>query len=456
MRHLIYLSLTIAVMMLCGSACNKMEDDLFEKDPATRMDEKMADFRRVMNNNTYGWAIYTCNATYQRHASGQAFAVRFDSIWSTFYSSSSTAYLPDYWGQTNDSIRSMYSLKMDNGVVLSFDTYNGYFHYYADQSDYFSDDLQSDFEFVLNRYSQNEDTIFGYSKIKHLPFMMIKMYMPAPDYQSTCDGMSNYQPYNCMIQFGDSVFQARFLGGYKNFEFWHDEYLTKGGDGDLHTYANLTTGIYMIENINYLGYTVTEFRLNETKDLYVSVESPDVKIKPNPLVDYMLINGNEYYYFGIANTSDTWHQLLLKTGEVLDKDGRCPTTIFKRAQFAFEEDRLSLYFNRWELESNQVRYPLQYERVSDNKIRIMWDGTENSSRDYTFYEAGLYVFLDKLFPKGQWVTYCCETAGGTAWNPSSIHFYKEDEPDYYINTNGDYRYEFRNPYAYGYIFSDDH
>ena len=115
----------------------------------------MADYRRVFNNNKYGWALYTDNPTYGRHPSVATYAVKFDQVYSTFYKSISTVRLPGV--ADKDSVVSMYSFKMDNGIVLSFDTYNGFFHYYADQSQYFAQDLQGDFEFCLDRYSENED-----------------------------------------------------------------------------------------------------------------------------------------------------------------------------------------------------------------------------------------------------------------------------------------------------------
>ena len=143
-------------------------------------------------------ALYTDNPTSGRHPAVYTFAVKFDQYYSTFYQSSTTQRLANPDDRAADSIRSMYSFKMDNGIVLSFDTYNGFFHINADQSQYFSGDLQGDFEFCLERYSENEDTIFGHGKTKLLPFVMIKMPCKAPEYQVRTDSIQNYfSPYNC-------------------------------------------------------------------------------------------------------------------------------------------------------------------------------------------------------------------------------------------------------------------
>ena len=66
-------------------SCQMKEDDLFSEDPATREDNWMADYRRVFNNNEYGWALYTDNPTYGHHPRPSTYAVKFDSIWANFY-----------------------------------------------------------------------------------------------------------------------------------------------------------------------------------------------------------------------------------------------------------------------------------------------------------------------------------------------------------------------------------
>ena len=123
----IYRSITLAALTATMMAsCQMKEDDIFDIDPATRQDNWMAEYRRVFNNNEHGWALYTSQPTYGRHPSVQAFAVRFDQERCTFYKSSATGSLPGMAGV--DSVQSLYSFKMDNGIVLSFDTYNAFFH----------------------------------------------------------------------------------------------------------------------------------------------------------------------------------------------------------------------------------------------------------------------------------------------------------------------------------------
>lgn len=142
------------------------------------------------------------------------YAVRFDQQYCTFYKSASTQNIPNMAGV--DSVVSTYSFKADNGIVLSFDTYNDFFHYGADQSEFFSQDLQGDFEFCLDRFSENEDTIFGHTKTKGLPIFLLKMKMRAEDYQRESDEVSQYSAYNCITIIDGDTINTRFLTGYRN------------------------------------------------------------------------------------------------------------------------------------------------------------------------------------------------------------------------------------------------
>lgn len=117
MRKIFYIVAAACIFASFMTSCQLKEDDLFDIDPATRQDNWMADYRRVFNNNEYGWALYTSQPTYGRHPSIATFAVKFDQEMCTFYRSSATSRIPS--AALKDSVQSTYSLKMDNGIVLS-------------------------------------------------------------------------------------------------------------------------------------------------------------------------------------------------------------------------------------------------------------------------------------------------------------------------------------------------
>lgn len=448
MKKILYFTAVALTGSLAVTSCDKMEDDIFAKDPATRQDEQMADFRRVFNNNENGWCVYlTQNSGGGRHPSCMAFAVKFDPTWCTFYSSSETSRLPEFWGQTDIETKSLYSLKMDNGVVLSFDSYNPFFHYYADMSDLFDKEAQSDFEFVLDRYSQNEDTIFGYTKVKCLPYMMVKMDRPAKEYQKACDDVAGIAPYDLNIHIAGEELPARFLSGYKNLMIWK-EGMDRSKDGELHTYGCMPNGIHLLEPIEHKGHIIDEFVLNENRDRFISRFDADDYLHPQPVCSKLFVDGNEDFYFGMFNVSSGMKDLLLATGDALNKDGRMPANSYYYAQIAYEEGVFSLYLNRWFGKGGgECSFILDHEIVDDFTVKVKWNG-QYQGLDY-LYDAGLKVLVDKMFPKDQWVEYTFDVLEGNVWTPSKMKFSMKDDPSIYIETDGYYRY-----YYYGNIFNE--
>lgn len=419
--------LVIPVIAALIPSCQMKEDDLFDIDPATRQDNWMAEYRRVFNNNEYGWALYTDNPTFGRHPQVQTFAVRFDQENCTFYKSSSTAHIPNV--SMLDSVVSQYSFKMDNGIVLSFDTYNAFFHVYADQSQYFSQDLQGDFEFCLDRFSTNEDTIFGRGKTKQLPFFMVKMKMRPEEYQKLSDEIDSYAPYNCvMICQGDTML-ARFLAGYHNLLVYFPD--TEGGEDveHMYSYGNLTNGIYLLENFEYKGTTVVEMELNKETCEFVD-KLTGAKIGPRPFCDYLLEDDNDdSWFFGYSGlgsyTKGEWD----KTREELAASGKySPDDLHYICLHPDGKGGMSLLVNEWH-GNDECYYQMELRKVSDDEIAVRYTGKETSGRDFSFYDAGLKYIVDAFATQDSWRTYKITYKEGNAMMPTGFIFTDESNPD---------------------------
>ena len=431
----------------CGMAatlasCEMKEDDLFSVDPANRADAWMADYRRVFNNNTYGWALYTDNPTYGRHPAVYTFAVKFDQYYSTFYQSSTTQRLANPNDRTADSIQSMYSFKMDNGIVLSFDTYNGFFHVNADQSQYFSQDLQGDFEFCLERYSENEDTIFGHGKTKLLPFVMIKMPCQAPEYQVRTDSIqANYSPYNCSFVCAGDTLPARFLSGYQNLMIWM-EGDDPSIDGHLYSYGNLIGGIYLLEPIDYKGYTIREFKLNADKSGYDDVNGL-AYIIPKPMADYF-ITDEEYdsRFWGYSccgpYTQEEWD----KARAALNRSRYNSSNLVYMCLSSDGHGNIELVVNMW-YGSGEIHFPLEMKKVDNDHIALKWTGEETSGLGYKIYPLGFNYILDAIAPKDEFKTFSVSSQGGSKMSPSELTLIDESNPDnwFFFGTNWRYYHQ---------------
>lgn len=425
MKSLFKYILTAAAVLAFISSCQMKEDDIFDLDPATREDNWMAEYRRVFNNNEYGWALYSNNPTYGHHPHPSTYAVKFDSIWANFYYVTNNN-LPGV--NVGDTLRSLYSFKMDDGIVLSFDTYNKWFHNGADQSQYFSKDLQGDFEFCLDRYSENEDTIFGRGKTKQLPFLMIKMHMPAADYQAAADQMNAYEPYNCVFICAGDTLQARFLSGYHNLSLYYpDEGATEATEHD-YSYCNLVNGVYMLENIVYKGVTVKELRMNPDGDGFTDING-NAKIGPKPFYDYFAGD------FEDDGTFTGYSQLGSYTKGEWDKMRKALTASGKYnpddlAYCLLEpngDGSLALMFNKW-YGSGEIYFYCDVKKISNDEIAVRYTGKEKSGLGFNCYDAGFKYAVDAFAPRDGWRVYKISLAGGNPMSPDGFVWTDESNP----------------------------
>lgn len=435
MRKIFYIVAAACIFASFMTSCQLKEDDLFDIDPATRQDNWMADYRRVFNNNEYGWALYTSQPTYGRHPSIATFAVKFDQEMCTFYRSSATSRIPS--AALKDSVQSTYSLKMDNGIVLSFDTYNDSFHYYADQSEYFSQDLQADFEFCLDRYSENEDTIFGRGKTKQLPFMMVKMKTTPQEYQKLSDEIDSYVATNCVMIIEGDTLQASSLSGYKNLLLYFPD--EEGGEPveHMYSYGNLVNGIYLIENIKYKGTTVVEMALDRDKGTF-SDPRTGAKIQGRALTDYFIVDDNyDNMFFGYSGLGSYTKQEWDKARSAVDASGKFSSSSLVYINFEpYGDGTMDLVINKW-YGIDEVHYPMELKKISDDEIAVRRTGGESSGRDYSFYDSGLKYIVDAFAKTDTWTTYKITFREGLSMNPVGLELTDESNPDnsYYIENN---------------------
>lgn len=432
------ITLSFCLALLALSGCQMKEDDLFDVDPANRADAWMADYRRVFNNNKYGWALYTDNPTSGRHPAVYTYAVRFDQYYSTFYRTSGTGNLPAVVGI--DSIQSMYSFKMDNGIVLSFDTYNGFFHYYADQTQYFSQDLQGDFEFCLDSYSENEDTIFGHGKTKLLPFVMIKLPVKPVDYQEACDSIkSYYAPYRCSFVCAGDTLTAQFLSGYQNLNIWM-EGDDPSIDGHLYSYGNLVGGIYFLEPIEYKGNIIKEMRIKTDKSGYDDINGlAEIIAKP---MSHYFTRDQEYdsRFWGYSCcgpwTKGEWD----KAKDALNKSGKYnPNNLVYMCMSTDGRGGIELIVNMW-YGSGEIHFPLEMKELGNDKIGLKWTGKETSGLGYSIYDLGFNYILDAIAPKDDFKIFRVSSQGGSKMTPSELTLIDESNPDNWFFFGTNWRY----------------
>ena len=120
----IYRALLIAVCaMFTFTSCVKEEGNLFEKSAPVRLNEALANAQKVLTTAENGWVMYYYPGRSSREKGGYMYTMVFTdeevTVGSELFSEEYT---------------SLYSMSKDDGPVISFDTNNHAFHYFATPS----------------------------------------------------------------------------------------------------------------------------------------------------------------------------------------------------------------------------------------------------------------------------------------------------------------------------------
>lgn len=163
MKRLLYLFTALCLMALPAamlSSCGASEeDDLFPESAAQRLNHGVEGLRQQLIDSPNGWVIQYL--PYNGNIGGTNIAAKFtdkDVTMSTDmeFSNSSTN---EVW-PVGTELTSGYSVKSEQGVILSFDTYNLFLHNWTEPKGSSNPyGYQGDYEFVYLYASENGDTL---------------------------------------------------------------------------------------------------------------------------------------------------------------------------------------------------------------------------------------------------------------------------------------------------------
>lgn len=133
-------------------SCRTRVDDLFDLTASQRLAESMKECRENLQGSENGWMIHYFPSA-DREFGGTSFTAVFDE---EGYVTMTGEIALEVTGDINETKRSLYSLKTSSSVVLSFDTYNDYLHYYSDPDPHGGNQFGGDFEFIYLRGNSSE------------------------------------------------------------------------------------------------------------------------------------------------------------------------------------------------------------------------------------------------------------------------------------------------------------
>ena len=141
--------------LCCGAAaaltaCTDEVEDKFDQTASARLSATIDHARSVLRSAEYGWEFEYYPGAGLDYG-GLVYTVRFDSLTCTV----GCSLIPD------STVTSHYRLTNDNGPVLTFDTYNELFHYYATPSSSEYEAKGGEFEFVIDSIGTDLITLYG-------------------------------------------------------------------------------------------------------------------------------------------------------------------------------------------------------------------------------------------------------------------------------------------------------
>ena len=212
----IFLLALVAVSALSLSSCKNEIDEIFDDDAVARLDAAKVEYTNILTDNGGKWQLeYYANSKEPGYIYVMTFkndgSVTISGMnkWISYANGSSTTGTISYGSAT-----SLWEVIADNGPVLSFNSFNKYFHLFADPEDIPStsdeDDVETgyghegDYEFDLMKYSN--DTLYITGKKHGIDMIMTRI-----------DANYDDEVYmNEVVAMADSFFNAKIPYVYIN------------------------------------------------------------------------------------------------------------------------------------------------------------------------------------------------------------------------------------------------
>lgn len=265
-RALAFLPFYLLTFLLF-SACAHEEDDLFPESAAQRINHSVAEWKQVLADDPNGWVMEYLPA--DGSYGGYLFTVKLNgteavigTVDVTFNDAEGYSYPPG----TEET--SKYSVKAEQGVILSFDTYSQFFHFFSGpQGSSAPDGYQGDYEFVLNTTSADGDTVYMKGKKYGNDIRMYKL-----------SGMDSKEFVDRVVQVRTGLWATDFSG----IQVGDKEFPVKVGRNMVITTDTTTSetssvplfftpnGFHLYKPVTLNGNTFQDFNMDEDRQAIVA------------------------------------------------------------------------------------------------------------------------------------------------------------------------------------------
>ncbi len=325
MRYKIYGIAAAALLALALSGCSNEEDDIFSGSSAERLSQGAIDAATQLESSPAGWAMeyYPTDDTTDPYGLGYLLLTRFDSDGSTTMAMnnefSNNAYLED---------TSAWEVITDNGIVLTYNTYNKCIHAFCDPEDidftYSTDETgygcEGDYEFIIvdDLTDMSPEYVMLKGKKRGM-YIRLSRLEEGTDFESYLDDVLNFNntlfssaaPNYLLLTVGGDKMQVDDVStGMPNiYEFGTDAVANESYHPFLVTKHN---GEYHFrfrdEFTSPNGFTTQELVYNEEQDCFVDPDDETTTLGGPAPADFLISemqDGNRWQLLRTSDMSDT-------------------------------------------------------------------------------------------------------------------------------------------------------
>lgn len=365
--HLTFLWLAIVAAF---TACKNEVDDVFDKSSAQRATEAISSCRQTLVGATNGWVMeYYGDTQY----GGYNVLAKFDD--NSLVTVQNEAY------QSNKTFTSHFKLEQSQGVILSFDGYNDAFHYFSDPNnpDGIGDNgkgMLGDFEFRVLKVSADSILLRGK---KHYSYVVMKPLKEGASWKDYLDKAKqreqdmNYTAYD--LHLGDKEYRVK--KSYRMLSFTDPE----TGDVQEMPFLQTAEGMKLYQPLTFGGKTITAFNYS-ADDKWLDPLDKTVMLTPYIPTLFEQITTTPWYvaYSNLGTFAKPYWDTLKNNAANVNGEEITMAVIGsiklnnKQKGPAFG---LSLMSGRY-----AAVYTFSYEKVSDSRITLWYNGKMELDGDY--------------------------------------------------------------------------
>ena len=314
MKH-ISIILGLSLLSLVSVSCLKDQADIFEDSAAERMQNYLGDVKKILEAPQYGWKIYVFPIYSGDPKAGFMYTAQFKDGAVTFRSER----------DGDKSATSYYALTGDTGPVISFDTFNEIFHYWATPgaSSSLYTGRGGDVDLIIETIEEGYVKAVG--KRKGGIYEMYPLEKDAATYLEECRAYRQEGDVLFGVNFGTEKLLGEFydngVTGYSgSYPYRIIEFEREDEDGNIvyddHAFVYLPDRIRFYKPIKYGDVSAREFT--------VDLEKREIKPVENVSVSFV----KPFSYVALENLAGQYEMTYEKTWEGDDE--------FKTIPFALE------------------------------------------------------------------------------------------------------------------------